>query len=263
MDGRTLYFSIFVSLHFFLGHSSSAAPAPNNPRTSSYGSLFDSCSAARTPGVALVGVMTTQGKVSKRHLIRGTYIASSQGSRIKFCFVTCGTHPLAGFVRAEAEAFKDLVLSCKENMNNGKNLFWYHYAYNHFIKDFGMIMTADDDTVIQANNLESALTSEILPKYRSVYYGRPCCNNHHHSGMYGLDSDLLAQLGPKLATAGELQAAGQEDALLKSWLDNIDHTVVNDEHRFIDHPWARQTWSADIKDNSHLIAVHQCKEDSR
>lgn len=207
--------------------------------------------------LAAVGIMSMPHKISRRELIRSTYLKLKPAD-IDVYFVMCKPDPdMEEFVRKESEIRKDIVImDCTENMNDGKTHAWFSYAHNQFKSKYSFVFKGDDDAYFNLENLRNDLVT--TPK-ENVYYGRLCDGGVFMAGMlYGFTRDVVEFIATDPFVREN--TVGGEDQLSAAWVQHKGNVqYVDKKKEMYDHHKSGALWQQSF--HSGTIAIHQCKED--
>ncbi|RKP02410.1 hypothetical protein CXG81DRAFT_368, partial [Caulochytrium protostelioides] len=219
-----------------------------------------------------VGIFSTASRFLRRSLIRATYMQMHPPS-IMARFVICAPNDAhtQRLVKLEQDAYRDLlVLSCRENMDDGKSLFYmramaFLFAEKQSLASMQprLVMKADDDTYVHLGNLATRFAT--LP-HAGVYFGRDY-ERQFMTGMgYAVSWDIVAQLGSLLGDTRSIKAvggvAGQEDIVMARWVRHTNRLRhwISEEREFYDDPsFAGQGWAHPYTPGTLLI--HRLKLD--
>jgi hypothetical protein len=205
--------------------------------------------------VAAVGIMSVPHKISRRELIRSTYL-KLKPTDIDVFFVMCKPdQDMEEFIKKESEIRQDIVImNCTENMNEGKTFTWFSYAHNHFKSRYSFVFKGDDDAYLNLENLHKDLIK--TPK-ENVYYGRLCEGGVFMAGMlYGFTKDVVQFIATDPFVKENI--VGGEDQLSAHWVQhkgNVQYIEKSEE--MYDHYRSGAFWQKPFHRNT--IAIHQCK----
>lgn len=185
-------------------------------------------------------------------------------------------------VAREANAHGDVfVLSCEENMNEGKSYTYFKEALERF-PCFNFYAKVDDDTAFAPSRLSARISavpnegplfigrsSEILDNFFQRYIVKAILTLRDMSWMHNLENYtagmlyvLNAQAVREWVALNPTQLYGDEDFRTTYYMQQIGSRVVNLDTAFHDYikyqTFPHQShWRLDITHGS--LAVHKCK----
>ena len=235
----------------------------------------------------LYGVFTTLNKVVTRNILRRYgKMCKLNGETYKTVFVVGKpkTHEDYEILINEMELHNDIfVLSCEENMNEGKTFFFFKEAAKQ-MSCFDYYAKVDDDTAFVPQSISGVLMDD--PGERMLYIGRAPdsvdtnpwwiyvklyfkWNLRDMMWVYDVKSyhaGMLYILSKQAVTAWiNLNATdlyGDEDYRTSYYMTKVGSTMLHMDTKFHDYwkyvTWGGGHWKRNITNES--LAIHQCKK---
>ncbi|CAL5081575.1 unnamed protein product [Urochloa decumbens] len=218
----------------------------------------------------LVGILTMPSRRERRDIVRTAYALQpppTPRARVDVRFVFCNvTDPVdAALLSLEIKRHGDIVvLSCAENMNDGKTYAYLSAVPRLFASTpYDYVMKTDDDTYLRVAELAKELRGkpreDVYLGYGYAMGGQPMPFMH---GMgYVVSWDVASWLGG--AGAAEILARndthGPEDLMVGKWLNlaGKGRNRYDLKPRMYDLNWDMDNFRPDT------VAVHMLKDNYR
>ena len=240
------------------------------------------CGADRRASV-LYGVFSTADKVLWRNTTRQQVQChlNSDVHNTVFVVGAVRTEREHTILKREADMYGDIfILSCKENMNEGKTYTYFKEALEQF-PCFDFYAKVDDDTAFVPDKLSSVVqsvsrsTPVIIGRYEEfdsidqpffyilLYLAHGLLDMSWASHIRNFTQGQLYILNTAAITRwinlNPTQLYGHEDMRTTYFMEIIGAQVINMHTVFHDHPAAKQNQLTGPITNASL-AVHQCKK---
>jgi hypothetical protein len=228
--------------------------------------------------LVFLGIFTVASNAKRRSLIRQSLLGFCGATTAASHRLSCPADVTWAFVMGQPSSPQDvsalateqaqhndlLILSCQENMNEGKTLFFFRqvsikYAPHH------VYVKVDDDTFVNLPDLVSTIR-DLRPHAKPLYYGRAAGYSHKNFRVgwcYALSASVLAAVPdpPRNIT-------GHEDRVAQAWVREaqargLKVNEVHDKEGLYMYEHSPRKWGNWQRAFTHnrTVAVHPFKED--
>lgn len=206
-----------------------------------------------------IGIFTTKEKLSRRKLIRETYL-QHKPDNIEYKFVMVASK-IPSELQREMDQYHDILTlnMTQENMNEGKTYEYFKTMSQRTDDKIDFVLKADDDSYLHLDRIEYDLSHTD----RNMSYWGYLVGDTFMGGLcYGLSFDLVQWVAK--APIPRKYKEGHEDSQVQKWFrwSNIDDQVKYEVRncRIHDYIDSGSFYSKEI-DLDNTMIVHYLKND--